>query len=70
MDPGLNPDVAIQESFTKVMRGASVFFFICSLFFLSSNITGNAILGIPKVNSNIIGVIFFICGLALFKFSK
>jgi len=59
-NPGEKEGRGLEKKFIPVIAGFSL---IVSLFFLSSNITGNAIGNLTKNGSNIIGLILLIIGL-------
>ncbi len=47
----------------KVISGISILIFLASIFFLSTNITGNVIGNMNKVGSNIMGIGLFLLGI-------
>jgi len=51
----------LEHKFIPVLAGASV---IVALFFLSPNLTGNAVGNLVKSDSNIIGAVLFVLGIA------
>jgi len=59
-NPGEKEGRGLEKKFIPVITGFSL---IASLFFLSSNITGNVIGNLTKNSSNIIGLILLIVGL-------
>ncbi|PIN89685.1 hypothetical protein COU57_05585 [Candidatus Pacearchaeota archaeon CG10_big_fil_rev_8_21_14_0_10_32_14] len=56
---------ASKSLLDKLSATASVLSLLGSIFFLSSNITGNVVVGMNQTNSNFYGISFFVLGLLL-----
>lgn len=58
------PLIPVKKTLEKTLFTISMTFFLAAVLFLSGNLTGNFIGNIPQNNSNLIGGVLFIAGLA------